>query len=167
MYSSELSWNQANTNNEHCSFLDLDIHILNGKINTQVYDKRERLIFISILGLYSNNTLNMTDCGHRTTIKKYIRKTCKICKDLLTKKEQYKESGSYKHMLRICSSNKKEALQICSSTNFRFRSVDWVVLAICSIVHAYSGHERILIRLMQWIVSERYVTRDAGQGTPT
>lgn len=30
--------NKANTNNEHCSFLDHDIYIIDRKLNTNIYD---------------------------------------------------------------------------------------------------------------------------------
>ena len=41
IYTVELTLNKANTNNDHCPFLDLDIYIFNGKLHTKVYDKRD------------------------------------------------------------------------------------------------------------------------------
>ena len=32
IYPGELTLNKANTNNDHCPFLDLDIYIINGKL---------------------------------------------------------------------------------------------------------------------------------------
>ena len=40
IYPVELTLNKANDNNDHCPFLDLDIYIINGKLNTKIYDKR-------------------------------------------------------------------------------------------------------------------------------
>ena len=35
IYPIELILNKVNTNNEHCSFLDLDIYIIKGKVNSK------------------------------------------------------------------------------------------------------------------------------------
>ena len=45
IYPVELTLNKANTNNDHCPFLDLDIYIINGKLNTKIYDKRDDFSF--------------------------------------------------------------------------------------------------------------------------
>ena len=45
IYPVELTLNKANTNNVHCPFLDLDIYIINGKLNTKIYDKRDDFSF--------------------------------------------------------------------------------------------------------------------------
>ena len=45
IYPPELTLNKANTNNQHCPFLDLDIHISNGNIDTKIYDKRDDFSF--------------------------------------------------------------------------------------------------------------------------
>ena len=45
IYPAELILNKANTNNDHCPFLDLDIYITNGKLNTKIYDKRDDFSF--------------------------------------------------------------------------------------------------------------------------
>ena len=45
IYPVDLTLNKANTNNEHCHFLDLDIYIINGKLNTKIYDKRYDFTF--------------------------------------------------------------------------------------------------------------------------
>ena len=37
----ELSLNEANSDNKECLFLDLSIHIDNGKLNTKIYDERD------------------------------------------------------------------------------------------------------------------------------
>ena len=38
IYPVELTLNKAITNNDHCPFLDLDIYIINRKLNTKIYD---------------------------------------------------------------------------------------------------------------------------------
>ena len=45
IYPPELTLNKANTNNQHCPFLDLDITVCNGKLNTKIYDKRDDFNF--------------------------------------------------------------------------------------------------------------------------
>ena len=45
IYPAELTLNKANTDNQHCSFLDLDINITNGKLETKIYDKRDDFSF--------------------------------------------------------------------------------------------------------------------------
>ena len=50
MYSKEicsvyLTLNEANTYNEHCPFLKLDIYIINRKLNTNIYDERDDFSF--------------------------------------------------------------------------------------------------------------------------
>ena len=45
IYPVELTLNKANANDQHCSFLDLDIYISNGKIDTKIYDKRDDFSF--------------------------------------------------------------------------------------------------------------------------
>ena len=48
IYPVELTLNKANTfctNNDHCPFLDVDIYIINGKLNTKIYDKRDDFSF--------------------------------------------------------------------------------------------------------------------------
>ena len=49
IYPVELTLNKANTNNDHCPFLDLDIYITNGKLNTKIYDKRDDFSFLSLI----------------------------------------------------------------------------------------------------------------------
>lgn len=41
IYPPELTLNKANTDEQHCSFLDLNISINNGKLNSKIYDKRD------------------------------------------------------------------------------------------------------------------------------
>ena len=41
IYPVELTLNKANTNNDRCPFLDLDIYIIYRKLNTKIYDKRD------------------------------------------------------------------------------------------------------------------------------
>ena len=45
IYSADLTLNKANTNNEHCLFLDLDIYVFNGKLNAKIYDKIDDFSF--------------------------------------------------------------------------------------------------------------------------
>ena len=45
IYPAELTFNKVDTNNEHCPFLDLDIYIFNGKLNTKIYNKRDDFSF--------------------------------------------------------------------------------------------------------------------------
>ena len=45
MYPVELTLNKADTHNDHYPFLDLDIYIINGKLNTKIYDKRDDFSF--------------------------------------------------------------------------------------------------------------------------
>ena len=45
IYPPELTLNKANTDEQHCSFLDLDISINNGKLNSKIYDKRDDFKF--------------------------------------------------------------------------------------------------------------------------
>ena len=49
IYPVELILNKANTNNDHCPLLDLDIYIINGKLNTKMYDKRMIFHFLSFV----------------------------------------------------------------------------------------------------------------------
>ena len=46
IYPVELTLNKANTNNDLCPFLELDIYIINGKLNTKNYDKRDDFSFL-------------------------------------------------------------------------------------------------------------------------
>ena len=45
IYPAELTLNKANTNNEHCPFLDLDTNIFNGKVYTKIYYQRDEVWF--------------------------------------------------------------------------------------------------------------------------
>ena len=45
IYPRELTLNKANTNNQKCSFLDLNISIDNEKLHTKIYDKRDDFSF--------------------------------------------------------------------------------------------------------------------------
>ena len=46
IYPVEITLNKANINNDHCPFIDLDIYIIiNGKLNTKIYDKRDDFSF--------------------------------------------------------------------------------------------------------------------------
>ena len=40
IYPAKLTLDKANTNNDHCTLLDLDIFIINGKLNTKINDKK-------------------------------------------------------------------------------------------------------------------------------
>ena len=44
-YPVERNINKAYTNNDHCPFLDLDIYIINGKLYTKMYYKRDDFSF--------------------------------------------------------------------------------------------------------------------------
>ena len=45
IYPVELTLKKANTNNEHCPLSILIYRIINGKLNTKIYDKREDFSF--------------------------------------------------------------------------------------------------------------------------
>lgn len=45
IYPPELTLNKANSNNQHCPFLDINFNICNGKLNTKIYDKRDDFSF--------------------------------------------------------------------------------------------------------------------------
>ncbi len=48
IYPPELTLNKVNSNNQHCPFLNLDITVCNGKLNTKMFDKRD-LIFLLLI----------------------------------------------------------------------------------------------------------------------
>ena len=48
MYPAKLNLDKTNSNNDHCPFLDLDIYIFNGKLNTKIYDKRDDFLFLIV-----------------------------------------------------------------------------------------------------------------------
>lgn len=45
IYPPELTLNKSNSNDQHCSFLDLNVNICNGKLTTKIYDKRDDFTF--------------------------------------------------------------------------------------------------------------------------
>lgn len=45
IYPSQLTLNKSNINSNRCPFLDLDIQIFQGKLHTQIYDKRDDFSF--------------------------------------------------------------------------------------------------------------------------
>ena len=49
IYPVELTLIKANDNNDHCPFLDLDIYIINGKINTKIVDRRDFFHFLLLI----------------------------------------------------------------------------------------------------------------------
>lgn len=48
IYPTELTLNKSNTKSDHCPFLDLDIKIVNCRLHTKIYDKRDDFSFLIV-----------------------------------------------------------------------------------------------------------------------
>ena len=88
IYPADMTLNKANTNNEHCPLLDLDIYIFNRKLNTKTYDKIDDLSFpISNYLFVDGDILLLPSYG--VHISQLVARICNNAYFILTSKLMY------------------------------------------------------------------------------